>query len=101
MTDIQKIRIEEKRQEYLENKKQFLSYGSDKYSTFGIYIPTNNSDTSITIISVLIDDITEENIPFTKTIYYNVLYDGSVIMMDLIMTKSQIAKYVSTLTKMK
>jgi hypothetical protein len=98
MTDIQKRRIEEKRREYETNKDEYFSFGSERYTSFKVLKPKDPSDTSITIISTLIDNITEENIPFNKQVFYNVLYDGSVLTLNLVMPLSEIADYVSNLT---
>ena len=97
MTEIQKIRIEEKRREYELNRKQYLSFGSERYTSFKVLKSNNAEDTSITIVSTLIQDITEENIPLNKQIFYNVLYDGSVLTLNLVMPSSDIAFYVSNL----
>jgi len=83
MTEIQKIKIEEKRREYELNKNEYLSFGSERYTSFKVLKSKDASDTSITIVSTLIESITEENIPFNKQVFYNILYDGSVLTFEL------------------
>jgi hypothetical protein len=98
MTDIQKLRIEQKRLEFEQNKKTYLSYGSERVCSFKVlYSPT---DKSITIVSNLIEDVTEENIPFTKQVFYNVVEDGSMVTMNLIMTNDAIAHYIFNLQEL-
>lgn len=99
MTDIQKLRIEQKRQEYEANKKEYFAFGSERYTSFSVLKSNKSSDTSITIVSTLIESITDENIPFNKQVFYNVLFDGSILTLNLVMPLSEIANYVSTLTK--
>jgi hypothetical protein len=97
MTDIQKRRIEEKRREYEANKNEYFSFGSERYTSFKVLKSIDPSDTSITVVSTLIESITEENIPFNKQVFYNILYDGSVLTLNLVMPLSEIAFYVSNL----
>lgn len=98
MTDIQKLRIEQKRQEFEANKNEYFTFGSERYTSFSVLKPNDRMDTSITIVSTLIESITDENIPFTKQVFYNVLFDGSILTLNLIMPPSDIAYYVSNLT---
>lgn len=97
MTDIQKIKIEQKRLEYQQNLEKYLSFGSPEYCSFSVY--GKEGDLSITVISNLIESISDDNIPFTNQVYYNILNDGSLITLNLLMTPLQIAKYVSTLKR--
>jgi hypothetical protein len=98
MTDIQLRRIEERRQEYLSNKKEYLSFGSERYTSFKVLKSNDAMDKSITIISTMIESITEENMPFNKQVFYNILYDGSLLTLNLVMPLSEIADYIANLT---
>jgi hypothetical protein len=97
MTDIQRLRIEQKRQEFEANKDEYFSFGSERYTSFSVLSSNDLKDSSITIVSTLIESITDENIPFTKQVFYNVLFDGSILTLNLVMPPSEIADYVSTL----
>jgi len=97
MTDIQKKRIEEKRREYESNRNDYFSFGSERYTSFKVYKSKYEADKSITVISTLIERVTSENIPFNRQVFYNILFDGSVLTLNLVMPLSEIADYVSTL----
>jgi|688.fasta_scaffold2564968_2 hypothetical protein len=94
MTDLQKYKIENLRNEYNNNVNEYIGFGSERYCSFEVRKSLNEEDNSITIVSTLIEDLTEENIPFTKQIFYNILFDGELITMNLIMPPPLIAKYI-------
>jgi hypothetical protein len=97
MTDSQRLRVREKKQEYLANMRLYSFYGAEKYVSFKIMKSTDPIDTSITIVSNLIEDINDNSIPFTKQVFYNIVEDGSFVTLDLILTTSEIGDYISTL----
>jgi hypothetical protein len=97
MTDSQRLRVREKKQEYLSNMKEYMYYGSEKYVSFKVMRSNDPIDTSITIVSNLIEDINDNSIPFTKQVFYNIVEDGSFVTLDLILTTSEIGDYISTL----
>jgi hypothetical protein len=97
MTDSQRLRVREKKQEYLSNMKEYMYYGSEKYVSFKVMRSNDPVDTSITIVSNLIEDINDNSMPFTKQVFYNIVEDGSFVTLDLILTTSEIGEYVSTL----
>jgi hypothetical protein len=98
MTDLQKYKIENLRNEYKDNVNEYIGFGSERYCSFEVRKSLNEQDNSITIVSTLIEDLSEENIPFTKQIFYNILFDGEVITMNLVMPQPLIAKYISNTT---
>ena len=98
MTDLQKYKIENLRNEYKDNVNEYIGFGSERYCSFEVRKSLNEQDNSITIVSTLIEDLTEENIPFTKQIFYNILFDGELITMNLVMPQPLIAKYISNTT---
>jgi len=95
MTDLQKYKIENLRNEYNKNVNEYIGFGSERYCSFEVRKSVNEDDNSITVVSTLIEDLSEENIPFTKQIFYNILFDGEVITLNLVMPPPLIAKYVS------
>ena len=97
MTDSQRLRVREKKQEYLSNMKEYMYYGSEKYVSFKVMRSNDPIDTSITIVSNLIEDINDNSIPFTKQVFYNIVEDGSFVTLDLILTTIEIGDYISTL----
>jgi len=99
MTDIQKIKIEQKRLEFDENINQYLSFGSRNYCSFSVYSPIDPNDKSVTVVSTLIENISNDNIPNTKQVYYNILNDGTILTLGLVMTSQQILNYLTNLTK--
>lgn len=95
MTSSQEYKINILRKEFEKNLNEYIGFGSERYCNFDIRKSLNTSDTSITVVSTIIEDLSEENIPFTKQIFYNILDDGEVVTMNLIMPQSLIAKYIS------
>lgn len=99
MNEIQKIRVNNLRDEYQKNLNDYINYGSERFCNFEIRKSNIEDDNSITVVSTLIEDLTDENIPFTKQVFYNILTDGEVITMNFIMPRSSIANYISQTTK--
>lgn len=98
MTDLQKYKIENLRNEYNKNVNEYIGFGSERYCSFEIRKSVNEDDNSITVVSTIIEDLSESNIPFTKQVFYNILEDGEVVTMNLIMPSPSIAKYISNTT---
>lgn len=95
MTDLQKYKIENLRNEYNKNVNEYIGFGSERYCSFEVRKSVNEDDNSITVVSTLIEDLSEENIPFTKQVFYNILFDGELVTMNLVMPQPLIAKYIS------
>ena len=98
MTNFQEYKILILRKEYEQNLNEYIGFGSERYCNFEVRKSTNIEDNSITIVSTLVQDLSEENIPFTKQVFYNILEDGEVVTMNLIMPSPLIAKYISNTT---
>lgn len=98
MTDLQKYKIENLRNEYNKNVNEYIGFGSERYCSFEVRKSVNADDNSVTVVSTLIEDLSEENIPFTKQIFYNILFDGELVTMNLVMPQPLIAKYISNTT---
>ena len=95
MTSSQEYKINILRKEFEKNLNEYIGFGSERYCNFEVRESLNFDDNSITIVSTIVEDLSEENIPFTKQIFYNILEDGEVVTMNLIMPQPLIAKYIS------
>lgn len=83
--------------ELRENISEYVSFGSPRLCSLNLKKSTNPLDKSITAILTIISEIDDNNIPVTKLVFYNILDDGEIVSMNLLMTRNDINNYVAGL----
>lgn len=83
--------------EFEQNVLEYKGFGSPRLCSINLKKSPDSRDKSITAILTIIADVDDNNIPVTKLVFYNVLEDGEIVSMSLLMTRNDINNYVSNL----
>jgi hypothetical protein len=97
MNQKQKDIVEGFRKEYLDNCVENEIFGSQKICSFRIMTPTREADASVTILWNKITGLSNDMIPESVLLSYNITADGNVVNMDDILNFKQLNTYLAGL----
>jgi len=102
MTEAQIQTIKTLYEDYKKHLYDNSSYGSEHYCQFIVFENNvNKEDNDITIVTVVIYDLSQEGIPKTETIHKQIDINGDIKDLDQILTNKKIIEYLEVCTKIK
>jgi hypothetical protein len=99
MTTEQKKQIENYREQFEQNCKNYATWGSQRYCRFDLYKSESLDDPNITIVATTITDISDNYEPYVKTHNLMIEPDGNVINLFDVFDSSQVMSYIEKLKK--
>lgn len=100
MTELQEEKIAQLRAEFEQNCRENEIFGSAKICSFKVFKSIKPSDTSITVLWNKISGISDEMIPESTQVAFNITHDGLMVNMNDLLTFMQFNKYFETLTEL-
>lgn len=97
MNEKQKESISRIRKEFEDNCLENEIYGSPKICSFVLMKSPDVSDQSITVFWTKITGLSEEMIPESELVYYNINKEGNVVNLNMLLNFTEMNGYVSKL----
>lgn len=99
MTQEQELKISELRAQYEENCRENEIFGSAKICSFKILKPKDVSDLSVTVLWNKITGLSDEMIPESSLVAFNITHDGLMVNMGDLLSFFELNKYLEGLTE--
>lgn len=99
MTEQQKKAIERYREDFADNCKKFIAWGSQRDCKFNLFQGTKQDDSNYTMVITTITGLSDDLQPYVETVNLMVEPDGNVLNLSDVFEPSQVVNYVEQLKK--